>query len=214
VTAEELLDDLRRRGARLAAHSNVLHIEAPKGLLSPGLVASMRQLKPDLLRLVAPAPLTVGAVLGGVMEIQPSLVVAEICTMSLADFASASLVVEVWCKNLGEVVVLASDHAQVDPGERRAVYRARELSILSRSDRAGRAADGSRGQDDPSRHDHRRSAGQARPERQVTAGFQLGVFSVHDMRESRASVPAEDARHSARRLPRVRVCEPLRLALI
>lgn len=47
MTAEELLDDLRRRGARLAAHSNVLHIEAPKGLLSPGLVASMRQLKPD-----------------------------------------------------------------------------------------------------------------------------------------------------------------------
>lgn len=51
--------------------------------------------------------------------------------MSLADFASASLVVEVRSKILGEVVVLASDHAQVDPGERRAVYRARELSILS-----------------------------------------------------------------------------------
>jgi hypothetical protein len=131
VIAEELLADLRRKGAQLEARGKVLRVEAPRGLLSPELVVSMRKLKPELLRLVALAPLTVGAVLGGVLELQPSLVVAEVCAMRLEEFAPAGLVVEVRSKVLGEAVVLASANAQVDPGELRTVYRARELRALA-----------------------------------------------------------------------------------
>jgi hypothetical protein len=40
------------------------------------------------------------------------------------------LAVQVWSKVLGEAVVLASDHAKVDPGELRSVYRAR-VTILA-----------------------------------------------------------------------------------
>jgi hypothetical protein len=130
VIAEEVLEELRRRGVQVEARGDVLHVEARRGTLSPDLVESLRQLKPELLRLVARAPRTVGDALGGVSEVQPSLLVAEICAMPLEDFARGSLVVEVWSKVLGEAVVFASDNARLDPGELRPVYHARELRVL------------------------------------------------------------------------------------
>lgn len=50
--------------------------------------------------------------------------------MSLVAFSGARLVVEAWCDLLGEVVVLASDNARLDPGELRPVYHAHELAAL------------------------------------------------------------------------------------
>jgi hypothetical protein len=130
VIAEDVLAELRRRGVQVEARGDVLHVEAPRGLLSPELVESLRRLKPELLRLVALAPGTVGEALGGVSEVQPSLMVAEVCAMPLEEFALAGLVVEVWSRVLGEAVVFASDNARLDPGERRPVYQARELRVL------------------------------------------------------------------------------------
>ena len=133
MIAEEVLAELRRRGVRVEARGEVLHVEAPRGMLSPELVQSLRQLKPELLRLlrlVAVGAGTVGEALGGVSEVQPSLWVAEVCAMGLAEFARAGLVVEVWSRVLGEAVVFASDNARLDPGELRPVYQARELRVL------------------------------------------------------------------------------------
>lgn len=128
----EVLEELRRRGVLVEARGEVLHVEAPRGTISPEMLRRLRQLKPELLRLVAmaPAPPTVGDGLGGVSAVQPSLLVAEVCAMPLVEFARAGLVVEVWSKVLGEAVVLASDDARIDPGELRPVYRARELQVL------------------------------------------------------------------------------------
>jgi hypothetical protein len=130
VIAEEVLEELRRRGVQVEARGEVLHVEAPRGALSPELVRSLRELKPELLRLLALAARTVGETLGGVAEACPSLLVAGVCAMRLADFARAGLVVEVRSRVLEEVVVFASDNARVDPGEPRTVYRAHELRVL------------------------------------------------------------------------------------
>jgi hypothetical protein len=131
MMAEELLEELRRCGAQVEARGEVLHVEAPRGALSPELVRSLRRLKPALLRLVAPeAARTVGEALGGVSETGASLLTAEVCAMRLEEFARAGLVVEVWSSVLDEAVVFASDDARVDPGELRTVYRAHELRAL------------------------------------------------------------------------------------
>ncbi len=130
AVALEVLAELRRRGVLVEARGEVLHVEAPRGTISPDMLRRLRLLKPELLRLVAAAPPTVGDGLGGVSAVQPSLLVAEVCAMPLADFARVGLVVEVWSKILGEVVVFASDDARIDPGELRPVYRAHELQVL------------------------------------------------------------------------------------
>jgi hypothetical protein len=131
MMAEELLEELRRCGVQVEARGEVLHVEAPRGALSPELVRSLRRLKPALLRLVAPeAARTVSETLGGVSEIGASLLTAEVCAMRLEEFARAGLVVEVWSSVLDEAVVFASDDARVDPGELRTVYRAHELQVL------------------------------------------------------------------------------------
>jgi hypothetical protein len=70
------------------ARGEVLHVEAPRGALSPELVRSLRRLKPALMRLVAPeASRTVGETLGGVSETAGSLLTAEVCAMRLKEFA-------------------------------------------------------------------------------------------------------------------------------
>ena len=131
MMAEELLEELRRCGVQVEARGEVLHVEAPRGALSPELVRSLRRLKPALLRLVAPeGSRTVGQTLGEVSETGGSLLTAEVCAMRLEVFARAGLVVEVWSSVLDEAVVFASDDARVDPGELRTVYRAHELRVL------------------------------------------------------------------------------------
>jgi hypothetical protein len=58
--------------------------------------------------------------------------VAEVAGMSLERFARAGLVLKVRSSLFDEVVVFASDNAQVPNGERRAVYRAADLDRLLR----------------------------------------------------------------------------------
>src|SRR6202166_5397575 len=90
MKAEELLEELRRCGVHVEARGELLHVEAPRGALSPELVRSLRRLKPALLRLVAPeASRTVGETLGGVAETGGSLLTAEVCTMRLDEVARA-----------------------------------------------------------------------------------------------------------------------------
>jgi hypothetical protein len=58
--------------------------------------------------------------------------VNEVAEMSLERFARAGLVVKVRSTLLDEVVLFASDNAQVPEDERRTVYRAADLRKLLR----------------------------------------------------------------------------------
>lgn len=54
----------------------------------------------------------------------------KIAGMSLADFATAGVVLRVRSERLGETVLFASDNATIANGETRAIYRAAELARL------------------------------------------------------------------------------------
>jgi hypothetical protein len=125
---ETVLAELESRGIELRAAGDHLQFR-PVEAVPPELVAELRTHKAELLLRLTPAAVVADA-LGGVSEVHPSLLVAEVCAMRLEDFARAGLVVEVRSEVLGEVVIFASDNARVDPGELRAVYRAHELQVL------------------------------------------------------------------------------------
>jgi TubC N-terminal docking domain len=131
MDARKLLAELAARGIEVRVAGEELEIR-PGGAVPAALLAELRAQKPEVLRCLAPArpAVAVADVLGGVVEASPSLLAGDACAMGLEDFARAGLVVEVWSEVLGEAVVLASDDACVDPGELRAVYRARELRVL------------------------------------------------------------------------------------
>jgi len=63
--------------------------------------------------------------------------VAEVAGMSLERFARAGLVVKVRSTLFDEVVLFASDNAEVAADERRPVYRASDLGRLLRGRRLG-----------------------------------------------------------------------------
>lgn len=63
--------------------------------------------------------------------------VAEVAGMSLERFANAGLVVKVRSTLFDEVVLFASDNAEVRPDEKRPVYRAADLGRLLRGRRVG-----------------------------------------------------------------------------
>ena len=73
MIAEEILAELRGAGALVEARGDVLHVEAAPGTLTPDRLRSLRELKPALLRLLAPSGV-VGS-LGGALQ-APSKVVA------------------------------------------------------------------------------------------------------------------------------------------
>jgi len=127
MDAQSILAELESRGVELQALGGRLRFH-PARAVPPHLVEELRSRKAELLRLLtAPA---VGDTLAGVRAAQPSILAAEVCEMKLEDFARASLVLEVWSETLREVVVLASDNALLDPGERRSTYRAAELKEM------------------------------------------------------------------------------------
>jgi TubC N-terminal docking domain len=131
MDAREPLAELAARGIEVRAAGEDLEIR-PGGAVPAALLEELRAQKPEVLRCLAPArpAAAVADALGGVVEVSPSLVASDPCAMGLEDFSSAGLVVEAWSEALGETVVLASDNACVDPGELRAVHRARELRVL------------------------------------------------------------------------------------
>ncbi|HEV3073361.1 MAG TPA: hypothetical protein VHB47_02990 [Thermoanaerobaculia bacterium] len=127
MDAQALLVELKARGVEIRAAGEDLEIR-PSGPLPPALLVELRAHKSEVLRRLArPA---VSDALGGVSESSPSLLAAEVRALRLEDFALAGLVIEVRSDVLGEGVIFASDDARVDPGERRPVYRARELRVL------------------------------------------------------------------------------------
>ena len=128
MTAQELLSDVRALGVEIRVDGNYLRLR-PKRVLTPELQLELREHKRELLVLLSPAS-SLGQVLGGVVEVEPSLCADDICEMPLEEFANAGYVVPVRPVALNEVVVLASDNATVDPGEKRVVYRAAELAEL------------------------------------------------------------------------------------
>jgi len=64
LSSDALLADLTRRGARVAADSGQLIVEAPRGTLTDQDRALIRQYKPDLLRFVGRAPASTAAFKG------------------------------------------------------------------------------------------------------------------------------------------------------
>lgn len=53
MIAEQVLEELRTAGVLVEARGEVLHIEAPQGVLSPDRIRSLRELKSELLRLIS-----------------------------------------------------------------------------------------------------------------------------------------------------------------
>ncbi len=52
MTVEHLVHDLARRGVRLEPRGDILHVEAPEGVLSDADLTVIRTRKPDILRLL------------------------------------------------------------------------------------------------------------------------------------------------------------------
>ncbi len=124
MNAVEILSELQTRGVELQAAGDRLRYR-PVELVASALLDELSEHKEEILELLGGR---VGDALGGVEA--ASVTAADLCQMRLGDFASAGLVVEVRSKILDEVVIFASDNAPVDPGERRAIYRASELRAL------------------------------------------------------------------------------------
>jgi hypothetical protein len=128
VDALSILTALHRHGVEVRAAGNRLQVR-PAEAVPPDLLAELRIHKEEL-RLRLRAAGRVADVLGGVQPAHESTAEETVCEMQLAVFSTARLVVEVWSYLLGEVVVLASDNARLDPGELRPVYRSHELLVL------------------------------------------------------------------------------------
>jgi hypothetical protein len=77
------------------------------------------------------ASMAVEELLSGI-EQRESPSVSEVAGMSLERFARAGLVVKVRSTLLDEVVLFASDNAELSRDERRPVYRAADLRLLLR----------------------------------------------------------------------------------
>ena len=127
--AETLLAELQAQGVTLIAQGECL-LYKPREAIAGEQLEKLRACKKELLQILNSPRLSFA--LNGVQEEEVAAGVAvDIRNMSLREFARAALVVVVWSEVLGERVVLASDNAIIDPGERRGVvYRAEELQEL------------------------------------------------------------------------------------
>ena len=130
MIAAEVLSELKARHVELVVEGDRLRFR-PVGAVPDDLRAKLRAHKAELVELLKPREgLQLRDALPGGVVASQSCLLAEFLEMRLEEFEGAGLVVEVWPKALGEVVVFASDNAVVDPGELRVVYRAAELRGL------------------------------------------------------------------------------------
>lgn len=132
MNAAELLSELQTRHVELRVVGDRLRIR-PAEALPPSLRAELRARQAEVVELLRArgGRCLAEALPGGVVLARESHLAAETLTMWLPDFARARRVVEVRSDLLDEVVVLASDDAVLDPGERRVVYRAAELQAMT-----------------------------------------------------------------------------------
>lgn len=131
MKAKELLAAVEALGVVVTLDRDDLLLQ-PGSRLSPKLVQELRDHKAELLAVLkgTARPAVKDSLPGGVTESRCSLEAADVLAMPLEEFARAGLAVEVCSEVLGEVVLLASDNALLDPSERRPVYRAAELREL------------------------------------------------------------------------------------
>lgn len=129
MDANELIKTLEERGATFQVVGDRLRI-APRESVPPELFEEIRAQKPAIVGLLR-SRVSVAAPLSaeGKADYWP-LTTEDVLAMPLRQFAGARLVVVAHSQVLGETVVLASDNATVDPGERRVTYRAAELWSL------------------------------------------------------------------------------------
>ena len=126
-----LLDELRGDGLEFRLAGGQLQFRpTPTGSTAQRIKSQEAELV-CLLKAEQPAhPTTLSQALGGIEESSPCLTVRDVAALPLARFATSRLVLEVRSDALGEVVLLASDDALIDPGETRTIYRAAELLEL------------------------------------------------------------------------------------
>jgi len=132
MNAAELLSELQARHIELRVVGDRLRIR-PAEALPPSLRTELRARQAEVVELLRARGerCLAEALPGGVTDTRGSALTAESLTMLLADFSRARRVVEVRSDLLDEVVVLASNDAVLDPGERRVVYRAAELQAIA-----------------------------------------------------------------------------------
>ena len=88
MTPERFLDDLVRRGVHLEARGGLLHVRAPKGVLTPELRRLLASHKPALMSLVQ-----VGAPRAGAPGDAPAVPTTEAEAVALLQAAFGAVVV-------------------------------------------------------------------------------------------------------------------------
>jgi len=130
MTPAAILARLSKLGVLVTAGDDKLRLDGYGQKPPPVLIDELRAHAPEVLSLVRHGggwP-RLRDVLGGSLELQPRD--RGIVHMPLERFASARLVVAVTSEVLDGPILLASDNAILDPGERRPVYRAAEIREL------------------------------------------------------------------------------------
>lgn len=129
MNVSELLSELESRGTRVEVHGDRLRIQ-PAESVDEALLEAIRAHKSELVKLLRSESSVADTVPGEVEPEQWPITAAELLAMPLSEFAEAGRVVRVFSSVLGEVVILASDDAVIDPDESLVVYRAAELREL------------------------------------------------------------------------------------
>jgi hypothetical protein len=124
---EDLLAEVKARGVVLRAEGDRLRFR-PIHRVPPELREELRQHKAQIIEFLHSARPTLSDVFPeGVRPVRQPVATEELLQMPLRTFAGARIVVRVWSELVSERLILASDNARLDPGEREVVYRAAEL---------------------------------------------------------------------------------------
>jgi hypothetical protein len=129
MNAQQLLAKIESRGVVLRLAGDRLQFQ-PRDAVDGELLEDLRAHKRELLDLLRSRASVAGSMPGEVEPRRWPVSESELLAMRLSEFSKAGLVVEVFSEALDETVILASDNATVDPGERQVVYRAAELREL------------------------------------------------------------------------------------
>lgn len=121
-----LIERIEATGARLRVDGDRLLLKAESPLPEP-LLTALREYKTEIVSALTHRPTVADSVGGTVEGCEMPATAADVATMPLEVFQHAGLALPFFSTALGDEVVLASDNAIVDPGERRVVYRAAEM---------------------------------------------------------------------------------------
>lgn len=130
MTPTTILSTLSKLGVTVTAQDDKLRLDGYGRQPPPALIEELRAHASEVLTLVRAGQVwpRFGDVLSGVLPLQSTD--RDVVRMPLDQFAGARLVVAVTSEVLNGPILLDSDNAVLDPGERRPVYRASELRAL------------------------------------------------------------------------------------